>query len=174
MNPDMQLILAAMSYFYTYLGCTRSSGNEASVIDWQVVTQSNFSNLATTRGKADFYTYRIKDSIETLLLNQRPYRVLADDSGGLSSLAELLAAATDLSGLEGAARSALRGLRDDYEKGRLHGELAFANLIQDNRNALSKAGINNAWDKQDGYYSTPLFDLIELSELQHLGNRKSQ
>ena len=23
MNPDMQLILAAMSYFYTYLGCTR-------------------------------------------------------------------------------------------------------------------------------------------------------
>ncbi|WP_262966756.1 Cas10/Cmr2 second palm domain-containing protein [Methylobacter psychrophilus] len=149
-------------------------GEEVSVIDWQVVSQSNFSALAATRGKADFITYRINDSVETLILNQRPYQVLPKDTADLTSLAGLLDAVEPLSKLEGAARSALRGLRGEYEKGRLHGELAFDNLIQDNRNALLKAGIEVAWDEHDGYYSTPLFDLIELTELQHLGNRKSQ
>jgi len=151
------------------------SGNKASVIDWQVVTQSNFSDLVTTRSKADFFTYcTSKDNKETLLLNQRPYQVLPADNTGLSSLAELLDAAEALSGLEGTARSALRGLRSEYEKGRLHGELAFANLIKPNQDALSSGGIKQAWITQEGYYSTPLFDLIELTELQHLGNRKAQ
>lgn len=154
----------------------QSVGQEASVIDWQVVSQSSFSDLAATRRRADCVAYGVGDNSqpETLLLNQRPYPVLelassAPNALPLSSLAELMDAAEKLK--DSFVRSALRGLRSEYEKGRLHGELAFANLLQNTRDALAGVGIKKAWYPYADCYSTPLFDLIQLTELPRLGKR---
>ena len=156
-----------------------SSTDETSVIDWQVVTQSSFHDLDATRRRADLIEYQAKGQRKTLILNQRPYRILAGDDQSGNSLETLLDAAKYLVD-KGVARSALRGLRAEFEKGKLHGELAFANLLDSNKEVIEKAThgrlcAEKPWQEIEPHtFATPLFDLIELTELEHLGKRKSQ
>ena len=150
-----------------------------SVVDWQVVTQSSFRGIEKTRRRADLIQYKVADRTETLILNQRPYRILKKGDGDLASLEVLLNATDKLTQHKKAARSGLRGLRAEFEKGKLHGELAFCNLLEGNRQAIAKATdnsltANTIWQPiGDHVYATHLFDLVDLTEIKQLGNRKS-
>lgn len=154
-----------------------------SVIDWQVVTQSWFSDVAAVRRQSERIRYRIRRSgrneesvEETLLLTNRPYRVT-----GVNSLEQLLAFAEiikssdqkDQSGQEKIARSPLRALRAACEQGRLTAEMAYAQLSSKTQQALT--GSNLLWEhssEQCNIYTTRALDVIDIAEISRLGSRK--
>ncbi|BCU08288.1 Cas10/Cmr2 second palm domain-containing protein [Allochromatium tepidum] len=161
-----------------------STGETSSVIDWQVVTQSWFADVAEARRQTERIQYQVNGQVDTLLLTGRPYRVL-----GAEGLDELLRDAQQLDaprkpGESGdtqdeskAARSSLRALRAACEQGRLMAEMAFARLPESVRARL-------AWN--DGalwkptaqgdqtFYLTRALDIIGLREIEHLGKRQDQ
>jgi len=139
---------------------------KASVIDWQVVTQSWFQGVAEARQQSEQVTYQLQDGKkETLLLTGRPYRVLGEKES-LESLYE--AAGT----LDGAARSALRSLRRACEQGRLAGEMVFKKFPESVQTVLR----NKLWDEDPKYpdvYLTRALDIIGIREITHLGKKRN-
>lgn len=157
---------------------------KSSVIDWQVVTQSWFADVAEARRQSERIQYQVNGQVDTLLLTGRPYRVL-----GAEGLDELLRDAQQLDAPRKpdesgdtqdenkAARSPLRALRAACEQGRLMAEMAFARLPESVRSRL-------AWN--DGalwkptaqgdqtFYLTRVLDIIGLREIEHLGKRQNQ
>jgi len=156
---------------------------KASVIDWQVVTQSWFEGVADARKASECLAYTVNGDTETLLLTARPCRVAGED--GLDGL---LAAAKKLDGTGGdkAARSPLRSLRTTCERGRLMGEMAFTRLPKEVRAALAwdkdKGGLWRTFDRtkaeeskpegRDSIHITRAFDIIGIWEIARLGGRK--
>jgi len=157
---------------------------KSSVIDWQVVTQSWFADVAEARRQTERIQYQVNGQVDTLLLTGRPYRVL-----GAEGLDELLRdvqqldaprkpdESGDTQDEDKAARSPLRALRAACEQGRLMAEMAFARLPESVRFRL-------AWN--DGalwkplaqgnqtFYLTRALDIIGLREIEHLGKRQDQ
>lgn len=149
-----------------------------SVIDWQVVTQSWFEGVAEARRQGERIDYAVAGRAESLVLSDRPYRVLGDDGlQGLLGAAEKL----DTAGKEDekAARSPLRGLRGACERGRLSGEMAFNGLSAKIRAQLgwkSQDAANSLWrtvQPADGglTYITRALDIIDIREISHLGSK---
>lgn len=162
--------------------------DRASVIDWQVVTQSWFEGVAEARGQSECVVYRVGDRTETLLLSARPYRVLGDD--GLEGLLDAVG------GLDGspkgqaerqgqaeardkdeekAARSPLRGLRGACERGRLWGEMVFARLPKGIQQRLvgPGGGLWQALGKEaESTFITRALDVIGIWEIARLGSKK--
>jgi hypothetical protein len=136
----------------------------ASVIDWQVVTQSWFTGVAEARRQSERIAYTVDGKAETLLLTRRPYPVLGDD--GLEGLLE---AVGKLDGMddEKAARSPLRALRSACEQGRLAGEMAFANYPVSVKQAFG----GSLWQAVNGYHLTRALDIIGIREIPRLGNK---
>lgn len=154
-----------------------------SVIDWQVVTQSWFPDVATVRRQSERIRYRAmrldnggKSVEETLLLTNRPYRVT-----GENSLEQLLASAEiikssdqkDQFEQEKIPRSPLRALRAACEQGRLTAEMAYAHLPPKAQKALT--GSNPLWkpsSEQSNTYTTRALDVIDIAEISRLGSKK--
>ncbi|SER77567.1 hypothetical protein SAMN05421690_10736 [Nitrosomonas sp. Nm51] len=154
-----------------------------SVIDWQVVTQSWFPDVAAVRRQSERIRYRAmrldnggKSVEETLLLTNRPYRVT-----GENSLEQLLASAEiikssdqkDQSEQEKMPRSPLRALRTACEQGRLTAEMAYAHLPPKAQKALT--GSNPLWkpsSEQSNTYTTRALDVIDIAEISRLGSQK--
>lgn len=149
---------------------------KCSVVDWQIVTQSWFDDLATTRRQADLKQYRVDGKDETLILSQRPYPILPVN--GRDSLADLLvsvhklapARTRDSNGENPASRSSLRSLRSSFEQGRLAGEMAFDGLEEEVRESLASGNNKSPWsDKGEGRHLTRALDVVDLYEISRLG-----
>ncbi|MFB1490235.1 MULTISPECIES: hypothetical protein [unclassified Thiocapsa] len=162
---------------------------ESSVIDWQVVTQSWFADVAEARRQSERIRYQVNDQSETLLLTGRPYRVLGP--GGLDGLLDAVQeldrkgrqqpqgarTGDDTNDEDKAARSPLRALRTACEQGRLMAEMAFARLRPETRACLG-------WEKDELWKSvsvdhSPVYlnralDIIGLREIERLGKRSDQ
>mgnify|MGYP003385364022 CR=1 FL=1 len=146
---------------------------KTSVIDWQIVTQSWFPDVAAVRRQSERITYAVNGNEETLLLTQRPYCVLGNNGleGLLKSAKPLEKKQKDASADDQTARSAWRGLRAACEQGRLTGDMAFARLSSAIRETLS--GSSGAlWqppDKEVPVYQTRVLDVIDIAEISRLG-----
>lgn len=144
-------------------------GDKTSVIDWQVVSQSWFEDVARARRNSERIRYRVDDQEESLLLTGRPYRVLC----GEDSLRRLLTSVSQLSGGSGvrAARSPLRSLRRACEAGRLSGEMAFDRFDEGVRLALG----GKLWRRLDNeHWLTRTLDVIGIREIAQLGAKRHE
>jgi hypothetical protein len=118
----------------------RRDGEERSVVDWAVYTTSWVDDPEEER-RRDWLRGSGEDR---RVLSQRPLDVLVN---GLNSLEGLLTGAQKL---EGAPRSQLRYLVDQLPGGRVLSDLAFAELSEEARGALVKAGIGDSlWCKSE-------------------------
>lgn len=155
----------------------RSWGDDKkrSVIDWQVVTQSWFEGVAKARQQTERIVYTLdQGQQETLLLTGRPYPLT-----GKEGLAALMAAEQQLDNEEGAARSPLRSLRGACERGRLAGEMAFAQLPKRIQTQLGWQRDEKSflWDIRDyvevpktkQFHLTRALDIIGIHEIGRLG-----
>lgn len=145
---------------------------KASVIDWQVVTQSWFEGVAEVRRSAERVTYLAGGKPQDLLLTMRPYPVRG--AGGLEGL---LAASDRLKAMGDAEvpRSALRALRAACEQGRLNAELAFERLSKPIRSLLEwrDGGLWRALTTADnGPCATRALDIVGIWEIARLGSKK--
>ncbi len=145
--------------------CGFRDGDERSVVDWAVNTTSWVDDPEEVR-RRDWLRGSGEDR---RVLSQRPLDVLGN---GLNSLEGLLRGAQRL---EGAPRSQLRYLVDQLPRGRVLSDLAFAELSEEARGPLAKAGIGDSlWCKseQRGPWITALLDLVEVYEIPRLGRRR--
>lgn len=136
---------------------------DASAIDWAVYTASwAEKDLAEIR-RRDW----VFDSGKRIL-SQRPMRVLAADNK--PSLADLL---SDAAKLSNAPRAQLHYLKEQLSAGEHLAALAFEELSADAKAGFTSAGIKEVWQPLAGTdaKTTSLLDLIELSELRHLGKK---
>jgi len=159
--------------------------HQRSVIDWQVVTQSWFEDVAEARRQTERIQYQVEGRTESLLLTGRPYRVLGEQS--LDTLLK------DVQALDGqhdqlsVARSPLRSLRTACEQGRLMGEMAFqrldstiqARLGWENPKRSSSADSDSEKPKlwkefsvnDETLYLNRALDIIDIREISHLGKK---
>lgn len=153
----------------------RSLGDaeKASVIDWQVVTQSWFAGVAPARRQSERIAYPLDGGTETLVLSGRPYVTRGEEG-----LTGLLAAARHLDGGDKAARSPLRALRGACERGRLAGEMAFARLPEDVKQHLGwRLGSKPAlWDAREAggqvFHLTRAIDIVGIRDIARLGSNR--
>ncbi|MBK8579484.1 MAG: hypothetical protein IPN78_15085 [Candidatus Accumulibacter sp.] len=155
----------------------RAKPSRGSVIDWQVVTNSWFDDVAQARRAADYRRYTVDGKEESVVLSRRPYPVLNDDG-----LEGLLGAVKDLDekqeqaqaeGEEGAARSPLRALRAAFESGRRSGQMAFDRLDPKVRQILAGGNGDSPWTQLAGDQClTRVLDIIDLREISRLGKWK--
>lgn len=131
-----------------------------SVVDWAVYTTAwagdpeEARRRDWVRGAAD----------ASRVLSRRPVDAVG---AGLDSLQGLLGAAEKI---KDAPRSQLRYLVEQLPRGRTLAELAFAELSQEARRALSDAGVTKVWTAMgDGPLLTSVLDLVEISEIERLG-----
>ncbi len=142
------------------------NGEGRSVVDWAVYTTSWVDDPEEVR-RRDWLRGSGEDR---RVLSQRPLNVLGE---GLDSLEGLL---KGVHKLEGAPRSQLRYLVDQLPRGRMLSDLAFAELSEQARSALTDAGIGDSlWRKfeQRGPWMTALLDLVEVYEIPRLGRRRA-
>jgi hypothetical protein len=180
----------------------RKSPDEASidvsVADWMVVTQSWADDVRSQRRRDGQVSYQVSgvDNLsyqETLVLSNKPYRILADRQSGpydLSSLQGLWQAAKFLKqqvAEQRAARSQLRDLADALREGRHAALLEFRELAPATRqvfkilditepftrfaNTKKPPGDGHELEKQQWLWTTHLADLIELYEIHQLARR---
>jgi hypothetical protein len=138
---------------------------KASVADWAVYTTAWVDDPAEIRRR-----HWVRGSGENKrILSHRPLRVLGD---GLATLDGLLKAKDRL---VDAPRSQFRYLVDQLHRGKTLSELAFAELSEKARNALSEAKVSEVWTRESATepYLTPLVDLIEVFEIDKLGRAGS-
>lgn len=165
-------------------GCTGHS-----VVDWMVVTNASVPDLQVHRRQHDHRRYKLTQDgpVEQLIVNARPYFVLADpqrkhpaDLHSLQSshsLQSLLAAADALraarTGQGGdVARSQLKQLPASLRAGRRAGARAFSVLPTAIRTVLKAHDITQAWSLLgDNSWLSALADLVEVSEIADLGRR---
>lgn len=137
---------------------------KASAIDWAVYTASwAEKDLAEVR-RRDW----VFDSGKRIL-SQRPMCVL-DTDDKQPSLAGLL---SDAAKLANAPRTQLHYLKEQLSAGKHLAELAFEELSAEAKAGFTSAGIKEVWRPIAGTdaKTTALLDLIELSELRHLGKK---
>jgi hypothetical protein len=152
------------------------NNSKTSVVDWQVVTESFFEDLAHVRRRADRVCYRVNGKDENakeeiLLLSARPYTVCGADR----SLDALLRQANLLAGTGEqvrAARSPLRALRAACERGRRAGDVWFARLPAEVRNVLG----GSLWEevKRPPVWITRALDAVDVLEIGRLGSREEK
>lgn len=136
---------------------------DASAIDWAVFTAS--------WAEKDLADVRRRDWVRDhgkRILSQRPMCVL-DTDDKQPSLAGLL---SDAALLTKAPRAQLHYLKEQLSAGEHLAELAFAELSAEAKKAFDQAGISKVWEAEGANpKTTPILDLIELSELRHLGKK---
>lgn len=137
---------------------------DASAIDWAVYTASwAEKDLAEVR-RSDWVFDNGKR-----ILSQRPMRVLSSDDKQ-PSLSGLLSAADKLTK---APRAQLHYLKEQLSAGEHLAALAFEELSAEAKAGFTSADIQKVWQPLAGTdaKTTALLDLIELSELRHLGKK---
>lgn len=141
----------------------RDDEAKRSVVDWAVYSTSWVEDPKDVR-RRDWL--RCSDN-DLRVLSQRPVDVLGQ---GLNSLQGLVNGAEKL---KHAPRSQLRYLVDQLPRGRWISELAFAELPQEAKEPLAKAGVTTPWQPAGNASTTSLLDLVEITEIARLG-RKSE
>lgn len=134
-----------------------------SVVDWAVYSTSWVDDPKEVRQR----DWLRGSDTELRVLSQRPVDVLGQ---GLDSLQGLVNGAEKL---KHAPRSQLRYLVDQLPRGRSISELAFAELPQEAKEPLAKAGVTTPWQPAGNTSTTSLLDLVEITEIARLG-RKSE
>lgn len=138
---------------------------DASAIDWAVYTASWAEKDLAEARRRDW----VFDSGKRIL-SQRPMCVL-DTDDKQPSLAGLLSAADKLAK---APRAQLHYLKEQLSAGEHLAELAFKELSAEAKKGFDRAGITKVWDAEGANpKTTPILDLIELSELRHLGKKST-
>lgn len=150
-----------------FRGQERAGKQPRSVVDWAVYSSTWVEEPDEVR-RRDWLRGPKGDR---RVLSPRPIDVLGSE---LDSLQRLLEAAEYL---KNAPRSQLRYLVEQLPRGRALTELAFAELSNEAREALERAGIraDEIWTRTaDGGFSvTPLLDLVEIAEIPRLGTKQS-
>ncbi|MBF0548473.1 MAG: hypothetical protein HQM08_28820 [Candidatus Riflebacteria bacterium] len=151
-----------------------------SFVDWQIVTESWYDKLASTRRKQAV----ISSSSEKLILSGKPYIIEGENSdtkkeGTGFSLRKFLEDTGQLPKSINAkieiARSQLKRLTSRLPEGRFAGEFAAASLPQKWKDSLSKSGYlkkESPWEEITGNFLTRILDLAEVVELRDLGNNR--
>lgn len=143
----------------------KRKSRDASVVDWAVYTAS--------WAEKDLAEVRRRDWVfdnGKRILSQRPVRVLASTKE--PSLEELLRQTKELTK---APRAQLHYLKEQLSAGEHLAALAFEELSAEAKAAFTSADIQKVWQPLAGTdaKTTSLLDLIELSELRHLGKKSS-
>lgn len=142
-----------------FRGLKECEGVTRSVVDWAVYTTAWVDEPEAVR-RRDWICGTAQDR---RVLSQRPLDVLGK---GLNSLEGLIERAE---ALKGAPRSQLRYLVEQLPRGRMLAELAFAELSKEAKTALQAAGVKSVWPLGDSPSTTPLLDLVEITEIARLG-----
>jgi len=144
-----------------FRGLQENGAEPPSVIDWAVYNTAWVDDPEEVRRR----DWLRGSSADRRVLSQRPIDVLGD---GLGTLAGLLRASEELGD---APRSQLRYLAEQLPRGRALSELAFAEMSNEAKGALKRAGVNAAWRHapDGGAWLTPLLDLVEVVEIARLG-----
>lgn len=130
-----------------------------SVVDWAVYTTAWVDHPEEVR-RRDW----VRGSSNDLrVLSQRPVDVLGEHLASLQGLVRGAAL------LARGPRSQLRYLVEQLSRGRALSELAFAELPQEAKGLLLKAGVKEPWCRAGNASITPLLDLVEIAELGRLG-----
>lgn len=153
----------------------RGEASPYSVVDWAVYTAS--------WAEKDFAEIRRRDWVfdnGKRILSQRPVHVLPSANEKQTSLTRLLDGAGQLAN---APRTQLHYLKEQLSAGEHLAELAFEELSVEAKQAFKRIGIEEVWqplhyktgstkpENGDGAKTTTVLDLIELSELRHLGKK---
>lgn len=142
----------------------KKDADKRSVLDWTVFSTAWVDDIEQVRRRD--WLCGTKD--EPRALSRRPLDVLGKDR--LDSLQGLLSAANKIAR---APRSQLRYLIEQLPRGQALAELAFTELTAEAKNALEAAGLTSAWQYVDETRVTSLLDLVEISEIAHLGPTQS-
>ncbi len=148
----------------------RANSEVGSVVDWHICTQSWVDDPVAQRTETAMLQYGVDDKEERLILSQGPYPILGQNPSG--SLANLLDSAKALIDAK-PARSQMRAMVESLGKGRLAGELAWSELPDATKTALKSAGfVGSPWfSAGNGHWRSPLPDLVDIVEIDHLGAR---
>ena len=132
-----------------------------SVVDWAVYSTAWVSDPEEVRRR----DWLRGSGNELRVLSQRPVDVLGEGTGSLQALVN------GAEKLKDAPRSQLRYLVDQLPRGRALSELAFAELPQEVKESLLKAGVETPWRRaaNNGPWLTALLDLVEIIEIARLG-----
>ncbi len=148
-----------------------------SVVDWAVYTAS--------WAEKDLAEVRRRDWVfdnGKRILSQRPMCVL-DTDDKQPSLETRLRQTKELANdraagqqqtkdLPNAPRTQLHYLKEQLSAGEHLAELAFEELSAETKKCFDRAGITKVWEAAGANpKTTPILDLIELSELRHLGKK---
>lgn len=133
-----------------------------SVVDWAVFRSAWVNDSEEVRRR----DWLRGSGDELRVLSQRPVDVIGDER--LDSLQGLVRGAQQLAR---APRSPLRYLVDQLSRGRALSELAFAELPQEAKGPLDKAGVKEPWRGVGRAWITALLDLVEIAEIGRLGRR---
>jgi hypothetical protein len=153
----------------------RADPSVGSVIDWQIVTNSWFDNVAEARRAAELRHYMVDGRQENVVLSRRPYPVLGESGlAGILDAVEQLDRMHDSQDMDGAGRSPLRALRAAFESGLRSGQMAFDRLDGDTRRILAGGNGASPWIEAEGnHYLTRVLDIVGLREISRLGSGKS-
>ena len=132
-----------------------------SVVDWAVFSTAWVDDPEEVRRR----DWLRGSGSELRVLSQRPVDVLGEGTGSLQGLVN------GAEELKLAPRSQLRYLVDQLPHGRVLPELAFAELAQEAKGPLAKAGVTTPWRRaaNNGPWLTALLDLVEITEIARLG-----
>ncbi len=136
-----------------------------SVVDWAVFSTAWVDDPVKVR-RRDWL--RGSES-ELRVLSQRPVDVLGEHR--VDSLQGLVRGAQQLTH---APRSQLRYLVEQLSRGRALSELAFAELPQEAKGPLAKAGVREPWQPAGNASITALLDLVEIAEITRLGRNTAR
>jgi hypothetical protein len=131
-----------------------------SVVDWAVFSSAWVDDPEEVRRR----DWLRGSGSELRVLSQRPVDVIGD--GRPDSLQGLVRGAQQLTR---APRSQLRYLADQLSRGRALSDLAFAELPQEAKGPLAKAGVKEPWRRAGNASITALLDLVEVAEIGRLG-----
>lgn len=163
-------------------------GLAQSAIDWQVITQSWVDDPITARKQQNYLNYTFGSEKETLILTGKPYLVSTsnEQQGSQQTLQRLLDASKaiyeaiekqeNLSENESrstseVARSQLRYLQGELDKGKRHTEAVWNKLPPSVRRAFCVALPEQPlpWSTpKSAMYQTPIADIVELIEINKL------
>ncbi|MGE0373227.1 MAG: hypothetical protein AB7Q01_15270 [Gammaproteobacteria bacterium] len=136
-----------------------------SIVDWAVFSTAWVEDPDELR-RRDWL--RGSES-EPRVLSQRPVDVLGEHR--VDSLQGLVRGAGQLAR---APRSQLRFLVEQLSRGRALSELAFAELPQEAKGSLAKAGVKEPWRRAGTASITALLDLVEIAEIGRLGRNSAR
>lgn len=133
-------------------------GATRSLVDWAVYSTAWVEGPMNAR-RRDW----LRGTQHLRVLSQRPLPVLGE---GLGALQGLLDASEQL---RDASRSQLRTLAEQLFLGRQLAELYYRELSGTARKILQSVGLVGVWAEMGDVVSTPVLDLVEVSEIPRLG-----